>query len=469
MNFPFNRKKSSPISRRQRPNQPRTERSFNPSPRGAGPNPQDQRRRQQEARRRRNRSRAIVLTTLILLTVLLTAALVRLIVIRSDVSMHLRFVKQGTLYDAVDTRGILVRTEQILPAQRDGRVYPLASEGAKVAYGTPLAIQSMDEIMDQRDHLNDLRRQIASRQLELVSLGQGEGAEALYDETEKQLQQPIRQIAEAAEIGDLTVAYQQSLKIRNLIDQRNQQVGRLTFEDPILKELQDAQKNAERELSGHSETYVGQGSGIVSYSTDGLEEKLRFDQLDQLTVEAVQKFFEEKNQWLETTGDRKKDEAVARLVTGRYQAILLDIPESARERLEQASTVRCYFPDEQFEVADAKVIYKLPHARGLYLFVQTQEGVAQLIRRRQLTVQVRTRSESGLVVPLTALADLNAEGTVANLFTVRTGFAHVVPVQIKLKNGDSAVVVPLDGDTTLGPGTLVVENPGKLKNGDALE
>lgn len=428
--------------------------------------PEAKRRRQ---KLRRDRNRAIALTVLIAITVVLTAVLIRSILNRGANETSLRFISSGTLYQTIDTKALIIRDETVLRAGKDGYVYPLAGEGSQVAYGKRVALLATGNIGDLQEKLENVRRQIAYRELDLISEGQGDGAQELYQQAESALKEPVRNLAEAASLGDLRPALREGLRISNAIEERNRRLNDIVFEDPVLKELQQSRHKLENELASVSESYVNPVAGLISFSTDGLEKELDYHKINDLTVELLDKCFKEPIELQNTTGERKKDDVVLRMVNGSHQYIVFDVPEADMPAFAQAETISCFFPDDNVEIKRATVQLKINHKNGTYLIAETDQDISRFIRNRRLNVQLRTRSESGLIVPLSALQFTGDDKQYANLVTVQSGFAHFVQVKVLLHNSDRAVIQPLEENTGLASGSLVVQNPGKIKEGDKLE
>lgn len=414
-------------------------------------------------------TRALILGLLIATTVILMAFFVRGVLHQSTLTTRLKFVQRGTLYQSLETAGLMIRSEVLEKTDTEGWVYPLQAEGVQVGYGSPITLVAQGEVKELRDHLDELKHLIAQRQLELIQSGQGERAQQLYEETDQNMLGLVQQLLTDTREGTLTTAHQISLKIQHLIDQRGLAVQKLEFEDPILKEQLKALKETENALAQEAKTHVSPAAGLVTYSTDGLEETLDYRHLEDLTADQLAAGFSAQGLTQETLGQRKEKEAVARIVEGLYQAIVVEIPTAEVERLGELKTLHLYFPDEQLEIRQAPVLYKLPYDHGVYLIVKTDEGVSQLLRRRRVNLQLRLQAQQGLLVPTSALIFNEQDDQVAQLATVRSGVMHLEAVKVNLRNKDQSIVEPLDEGSDLAVGSLVIQNPGTLKEGDRID
>lgn len=418
---------------------------------------------------KRSRNRALTFFILIALLFVVSFVFIRSIVQKTDEQTKLRFVSNGTLYQSLDTKVLLVRDETVQYTEKAGYLYPLAAEGAHVGYGQKLALLSTENVSELRAQLDSLQKQISLQQLELISQGEGEESESLYELTDASVREAVKVMTEAANAGDLTTVQRENLKVLNAIDQRNIKMAKIEFQDPVLRELQLRKEKLEKELAGVSTEYLNSVAGLVTFSADGLEEALPFSDINSLTAENLAKYFSEPIAFRSTVGDVAEKTAIAKTISSISQYLIFDIPTTNLDYYEDLKSVSCYFPDLAVEIGRADVVHRIYHDKGLYLIAKTEQYVDRFLRNRRMNVQLRSGSESGLIVPLSALKFLDQEQKLADLITVRSGFAHFTRVEVGVRNEDKAVVVPLEEDSGLAAGSLVVQNPGDLKEGDKVE
>lgn len=432
------------------------------------------------------RNRALVLSVLVAVAVLLAALLIQTVLRQASQETSLRFVQQGTLYQSVDTKALLIRNEKLVAGNRAGLLVPLAGEGAQVPYGAEVAMlvtgegnaepsssksdsATSNQTVAQYDEVEQIQKQIAYRQLELVNAGQGEGALTLYQDSEKRMLQIVQDWTEPLVNGSLLGTDRMDLQVHNLIEERNRKIQQLVFEDPTLAQLKQTLQRAQERLQQQAQTWTNPAAGLVSFSSDGWEEALQYAQIESLSSDVLQKAFADTHAFDSTRGKRDPDQPLFRVVAGLYQAIVFDIPESQVDLIQDLDEVRCYFPDDGVEVQHARILHRIPHEKGVYLVVQTEKGLERLLRQRRLNVQLRTRSETGLLVPSSALTFAGEDRSVGQLMMVQSGFAHQVQVRVRLYNQDQAIVEPLDESVELGVGSLVIQNSASVREGEKID
>lgn len=432
----------------------------------------ERKRRQKRRERQDRRKRALVLTLLIALSLVLSGVVISILISRNKSQPRLQFVKEGQLYQLVDSKCLVIRSESVVRGEQKetaGVVYPLAAEASQVGYGQKVALLADSEVDSLQEQLQNYERQIAERQIELVSQGKGEGAKLYYLQAEEQFRDSVRELALAASVGNLQVAARENLRLSNALEQRKVALGRIVFDDPVLKELQEKAVEFQDQLALQSELFLSPVSGLVSYSYDGLEEELKYDKISELSADRLAQIFSQSIESRNTQGLQATANApVYRVVNGFYQYFVLDINTSGLEKLGEEASLSLYFPDEGVEINNCPILYKLNHGQGAYLFVRSEKAVARLLRSRRVNVQIRLGSRRGLVLPLAAFVEDSYQNGKATVVTLQSGMAKYVEVEVLLANADEAVVRPVT-EEELEVGSLYVENPSGLKEGDRLE
>lgn len=425
-------------------------------------------RRHRMRRQRRVRFRAGILLSLILLTLILTFVLIRLIVNRSANQTGLRFITSGTLYRTVDGKAIVIRNEKVEKAAADGFVQPLAGEGERVAYGQKLALISAEDIAPIRGQLNDVLQKISGREMELISLGQSEDAQKIYNKSEDSLRELVRSIAVAAAGGEVREAKAAGLRINSVLENRNRELKKISFNDPVLKDLTTTRDRLERELTKKSRVIKAGVAGLATFSVDGFEDKLPGDKIDTITGDNLQEIFKANSDFSDISGQTAKDHPVIRMVNGLYQYFAVLVKEKDLGNFND-DKVDIYLPDMKYELKDCRITHRLPANGGTYLFIRTEKKVEGLLRERRVNIQLRVSAEQGLIVPFSALKFSGNESDLAEMAVVQSGFAHFAKVKVGIRSGDKAVVTPLNKDAGITAGSLVVQNPAGIKEGDKLE
>lgn len=221
-----------------------------------------------EFKRKKNPKNKIVIGITALIVLIIVVGLTRTII---GIGHRTVTPKPTVLYDEIEGRGLLIKSEKLYKSRATGNIDYVANEGDKVAVG--------HEIVNISTSNEEIKSQLESVEKQLEELGiehySHESDSGLLEDIQKKISQ-----GNYSEVSSYLEDLEASDENGNLISEK-------------LEELLKKQN----ELSSHLEDLklatLSEDSGIVSYNIDGYEEILRpadfekytYDTLDFKTIE----------------------------------------------------------------------------------------------------------------------------------------------------------------------------------------
>ncbi|NLZ55564.1 MAG: hypothetical protein GX900_02730 [Clostridiaceae bacterium] len=448
-----------------------------------------QRRRKIRRRLLWNRVRAFLTSAFIV--VILAGTILTVGKIFSEVRSRpiLAFVSNGEIEEALKLSGYIVRSEILITAPQAGYVQPAVPEGTRLAYGQEAALMLPERGIAQMEQYNDLRRQIDQRRLDL--LDQQSAGEVLrrYDQADIKLQDPIAALQRQAMKGQLRELEAPQAAIELVLDQREADLEKIDFGDEILSELHHSADVLRRQIREQSAGVLTTIPGVVSFHSDGNEAKVDFAGINELPTADLLGVLEKEPEFINLADQTvEREEPVCRIVDSAQQYFVFVLPSSYAglascpgeptpspgENTELAPLrhgvrLSLFLPGQLQQINDALItrLERLPDQRIL-LVCRTLHGMESLLNRRTVEADLVLRRRSGLMVPLSSILRGDKDSKVGEIMVVRSGSIVRVPVEIKLSNDNSAIIVCTDEKNKVESGNVVVTNPENVKEGEPL-
>jgi len=404
----------------------------------------------------------------VFLVMLGAALLVLLVMRRADPSPRFAFLQAGTVEHVATARALLVREESILTAPAEGVVKPLVSEGSRVAAGTRVVLVIGEGKETVLQEIRTLEQQIASLQRELMLQGKGQGASAIFDETDQEVSILADLIRKDAAVGSLAhmEAYASSISV--LLERRTTRLMAIDFRDSRLLRLHEEKAEKEEALGLDAGSCVAQRPGTVQFSLDGLETDLFPGLLDTIEPGGIAAFLQ--------MGTRRHlqeipvagGEPVARIVEGMYQYLAVLLPGVGPDALSVGTLQEVRLPSEGIVLSPCRVTRSEITQEGLFVVMRTDRHLDRLAGNRTLDVEMVSSSTTGLQVPLAALTERDRDEGTASLHLVSGGIVKKIRVRVLDEDRESAVLEPIGSDSGLVAYAMYLMNPGSLEEGEAI-
>ncbi len=273
-------------------------------------------------------------------------------------------VSQGTIATNHTYRGLIVRSEQVVTAERDGYVTYFLKDGSKAGAKTP--VYSLDAT-------GDVSSQIEEAKTDTTLL-----TEENYQDIEN-------------EVNTFTSTFQ-SQNFYSVY----------SFKDDInarLMEMQNSHALENLDASSMGESFsvcYANTPGIVAYYLDGYE---------QATVDSLTPEMFDENQYQKT--NLKEQESVQtgapvyKVVTDENWNIVFQISDSLSEKLKDNNTIEILFKDDGNKVWAYYNILKIDG--DSYLNLQLRTSMLRFVNQRFIDIELLLDDAQGLKIPNTAI------------------------------------------------------------------
>ncbi|MGI5962300.1 MAG: HlyD family efflux transporter periplasmic adaptor subunit [Lawsonibacter sp.] len=377
-----------------------------------------------------------------------------------------------TVNDSVEADGLLVREEQVLPAQ-SGILDVICSEGEKVAKGQTIALVYRDS-QAQADQAELDRLAVEIRLLEDTAAG-ADGVESAAKLDEEILQAVVDLRASTA-LGNFNQLEEQVLALKSGVLKRGYTYGDGLNSQSLAQRLDElkGEYSALRTQASSATTQVkAERAGTFSNQVDGFESTLTPESVFQLTVSTLS---EQMAQPMTVGG------GLGKLIFGHRWYFAAALPEDATQRLRQGDTVTMRFTGDFSQDVDMQVeqVGAVEGGKAVVVF-SADEYLAQTTLLRRQTAELIFDSWTGLRIPKQALrlekktytdpdTSQAQEVNQIGVYVLVSGKTEFKQVEIVTEGTDYYVVRPASEDSrSLRAGDEVIVQGVGLYDGQLLE
>ena len=377
-----------------------------------------------------------------------------------------------TVNDSVEADGLIVRREQVLPAQ-SGIVEITRAEGERVGVGQEVAlVYQNSQAQSNQEQLDALELEIDLLEYAISQSG-GVDSAARLDED---ILQALVDLRAACALGDYADLEEQVLEIKSDVLKRGYTYGDGLTSADLSAQLQDL-RNQRSALQQQSAFTTGRvtapQSGTFSNLVDGYESLLTPESVFQLTPSSLAELID---------NPPAADSALGKLITSSRWYFAASLPGEAADRLSQGGVATLRFTGE-FSRDVAVTVEQIGPAEGgqtLVIF-SSDRYLSQITLLRHQTAELIFESWSGLRIPTAALRLLQEEQTDEETGqvtqTTRLGVYALVAgrvtfkeVEVLTEGEDYYVVRPVGtGRDALRAGEEIITRGLDLQDGQLLE
>ncbi len=377
-----------------------------------------------------------------------------------------------TVNDSVEADGVIVRREQVLPAQ-SGIVEITRAEGERVGVGQEVAlVYQNSQAQSNQEQLDALELEIDLLEYAISQSG-GVDSAARLDED---ILQALVDLRAACALGDYADLEEQVLDIKSDVLKRGYTYGDGLTSADLSAQLQDL-RNQRSALQQQSAFTTGRvtapQSGTFSNLVDGYESLLTPESVFQLTPSSLAELID---------NPPAADSALGKLITSSRWYFAASLPGEAADRLSQGGVATLRFTGE-FSRDVAVTVEQIGPAEGGQTLVvfSSDRYLSQITLLRHQTAELIFESWSGLRIPTAALRLLQEEQTDEETGqvtqTTRLGVYALVAgrvtfkeVEVLTEGEDYYVVRPVGtGRDALRAGEEIITRGLDLQDGQLLE
>ena len=299
-----------------------------------------------------------------------------------------------TVNDSVEADGLIVRREQVLPAQ-SGIVEITRAEGERAAAGDAVALVYSDpSALSTQQQIQSLQAEIDQLQYALSSGTQSVDVTRL----DQQVVSSIISLRALAASGDLSDLEDSALNLRTMVFQRDYAYGDTGAASNISQLIQDKQSQLDaltQSLSQVSQTIYAPVSGVFSGQVDGYETLLTPDMLEGLTAQQLAG-------WMDADPATNPN-AIGKLITGSTWYFAALLPGGEAQGLTQGGTYSVVFSSDFYGSVEMTLERIVPGEDQSLAVFSARSHLADTTLLRVQTVDVVTETVEGIRIPRRAL------------------------------------------------------------------
>ncbi len=360
---------------------------------------------------------------------------------------------KGTVSEGFRASGYVFRDQNIINADTGGYFEPVVSEGDRVkkdqVIGYVYSEKPDSEIIEQIKSLNS--------QLQMRGID-GEAAVYTGDMTyaEGQISDAIRTMSDDRINRDLKSVAENKQKIKLMLGDGGENGDSAKSAQQLQSEI-DALNNS----AGSGRPITAPEGGVFSSRVDGLEDSFGTDKVK----EAVPSYLTE----LDNRQPAEVGQAVCKIINNYTWYFAANVSEKDADTLQKGQTVKMEFFDLTNNAISGTVsrISDAENGRKTVV-ISTNRYVRGIYSANRVNADLVTVSSEGIKLPVECLRVVDG---VTGVYVVRLDAAKFMPVNVKYKNDEWAIVSAVD--STDGEGRLriydeVIVNYKTLEDGKII-
>lgn len=384
-------------------------------------------------------------------------------------SIDTGIIRNGTIEDAINTDGYLVRDEEVLKSPLAGRCITEVEEGDKVPSNFKVATilkessQSLYEDLKQ----NDLKILSAQKKKDAnMEVFSGD-----IEKIDNEIKLKMKLLIEENNRNSLVKAKDLKDEINELVQKKASIFGNSSISDAYIESLKKQKTTLQEKIKANTREIITKYPGIVSYEVDGHETELRPEAIKEITPTYINNLHVKTTQRYGNNFLVEAEKPFAKVIKDfeGFLIIVIDTQKARHYSIDDNIFIRI---NDINKVINGVVYYKSIEENGkMILAVKIDKAVSETAGLRKVDIDLIKTSIAGLKIPLSSLRDINLKTMTAKIVLVKGNAATLCDVKIVGKNDDSAIIENIGaGKYKSGVGlyNIYVQNPGNIQEGQMI-
>lgn len=361
-------------------------------------------------------------------------------------------LKKSTISSEESKVGYVIREEYIIDGTEESKnIEPIKNEGEKVSIKQPVLKYyniNEKEITRQIDDLN--------KKIQEALLGQKDLLPSDIKSIDSQIDKQVEKLKDENNMQYITEC---KSNISDYIVKKAKIAGSLSSAGIYINNLISQRNTLEEELTNGAQYVYSNISGVVSYRIDSLEEKLKVDELDNLTVKKLKELDLTTGQIVSKSSNKAKVinnfECYIAVGFNKNNLENIQIGKKATLRLSNKEEVKAEIYKINEDGNDALVIFKIT------------EEVENLINYRKISLDVVWWSYTGLMTPKSSIL---YENGLSYVIRKKNGDLEKILVNVLKENDTYCIIDNYDSEDLLALGytTKDINNMKTIKIYDEI-
>lgn len=335
---------------------------------------------------------------------------------------------KGTVSEGFRASGYVLRDQSVIAADSGGYFEPVVNEGDRVKKGQVIgyiyAEKPNSEVIEQIKYLNnELQLRGIDGEAEVYT-GSGETADG-------QLSSAVRNMSDERMNRDLSVASVDKQNINSMIRGTGDNGDDTKAADELQKEIDSLNASV-----GGGRAVTASDGGVFSSRVDGFETKYASKKAQELTPSYINE--------LDKSAPDDIGLAVCKIINNYTWYFAANVSEKEADTLKKGQSVKLEF----FDLADSAVsgtVSRISDAEGgkKTVVISTNRYVRGIYSLNRVNADIVTVSSEGIKLPVECL---HVTDGVTGVYVVRLDAATFMPVNVKYKNDEWAIVSAEDSE-----------------------
>lgn len=349
-------------------------------------------------------------------------SLIVLLLLSINKNTKQQLVQSGLLEHTEIATGYIVKNEKTIQKDQTKVLVPVVSEGTRITKDGIIATYKSDEYKNYEETLAKLDKEILERMKYLPVVYSSE-----VDAIDETIYYLVKQ-----SMGETSYNKMQEYKqkINTYINKRANIIGELSPDGAEIKELIRKRNEYEEEAKKSNDNIISPIAGIVSYTTDGLEDKLGYENVDDLDYNTIKNL----------VNDYQQVDNLKIKVVDNYEAyIVMKVSLDNAQYIDTGYNYRLRLIDEDNYEFLGKLERVSKTENGIEVYFKVTNGIENIIGLREAEIEIVWDYSEGLIIPSIALKKYdNKEAYYVT--AIKNGRYENIPVNIRIRNENYVLV-----------------------------
>ena len=327
------------------------------------------------------------------------------------------FVTMGTVEHSIGAKALIVRDETVIPSAKAGDLVTQITEGSRVAKDQALAMVVPDTMKSVVTDLRNVQAQISDVQQELIMSGDVPEAETIYRKYNVNIASLMDTIRFDAMNANLTNAASYGASINVVLEERENDMSRISFSDDRLKALRDDEKLYSSQLQRDATVINADKPGIVSFRLDGKESEINYTTFLNMPLSDIRKFINDSKSAITSDLYVKEGQGAVRIAQNESQYLTVNLSKNDAAMSDFAVGTKhdINVRSEGISIDDCEVVRCEEDSQGMLITFNTARAVESLLDRRTVDIEIVISESSGMKTSVASLMNIEyaPKGTAA--------------------------------------------------------
>jgi putative membrane fusion protein len=378
-------------------------------------------------------------------------------------------IRTGTIEDVINANALIIRDEELVKApSQEGRYIADIGEGEK----TP-AFNCIATVLNHKSdallaEMEDVNARIVKARME-----KAEKTDFFSEDLAKldeEIGSEVQNLITACNSRSFENMGQSRNEIESIVEKKAEIVGENSTDSYIIS-LNAQKETIQNKININTVKIISNTAGIVSYAIDGLEQVLKPDILKKLTPAQFDDFMARYGKQQESDGMAHAGKPLAKIIKGTDIFIAVVVKENDTLKWKVNDKVKLRINDRDLETAGIVKYINKPDNGRCVVSISTNRGADVLSSAREVDVDIITRTEEGLKVPLKCLRNISMDGAKAEIMLIKANMAALRKVDLVCSDKEFAIIRTPEGELkkTVNLYDTYILNPDKVTEGDIVQ